>query len=217
MRLPVENSLLDAALNEYLNHRRSRYDRNDVSGAHDEVDETPKSSQEGDNAQETATLKHEQKDPKTWSALKKGVVTCEICFITAAIWSGTAILTAGHDDLRRHFRISRTLATFEVSIYLVGTMIGTMVWGPLSELPSLGRSAPLAVSIFGFLLLQIPTALATDYGMLLVFRFLAAIAGAAVMSIPGACVSDMYEPRSRAYAMCFWDISIALGPSMSNS
>jgi len=61
---------------------------------------------------------------------------------------------------------------------------------------------------------QIPTALASNFGMLLAFRFLTGFFGSPVLATGGASVSDMYEPKHRAYAMGVWGLSAVCGPTL---
>ncbi|TVY12923.1 Caffeine resistance protein 5 [Lachnellula arida] len=50
-------------------------------------------------------------------------------------------------------------------------------------------------------MLQIPTALATNFGMLLAFRFLTGFFGSPALAIEGASITDMYAPRKQAYGL----------------
>ena len=57
-----------------------------------------------------------------------------------------------------------------------------------------------------FVLFLIPTALATNFGMLLAFRFLTGFIGSPVLANGGANIADMYRPQHRAYAMTAWGV-----------
>lgn len=55
-------------------------------------------------------------------------------------------------------------------------------------------------------MLQIPTALATNFGMLLAFRFLTGFFGSPALATGGATIADMYRPQKQAYGLAVWGI-----------
>lgn len=69
------------------------------------------------------------------------------------------------------------------SIYLVGYTFGPLIFGPLSE--SFGRK-PAMVSAFAFYtIFSVATALAPNFAAIIVFRFLAGVAGACPIAVVG--------------------------------
>lgn len=84
----------------------------------------------------------------------------------------------------------------------------------MSEIPTIGRNPIYIGTLFVFVVLQIPTALATNFGMLLAFRFLTGFFGSPVLATGGATLVDIYAPKKRAYAMAVWGISAICGPSL---
>ena len=93
-------------------------------------------------------------------------------------------------------------------------LLGPMVWAPLSEVPQIGRMPIYIFTLAVFALLQIPTALATNYGMLMAFRFLTGFFGSPILATGGATVADMYVPKKRAYGMTLWGVFAASAPSL---
>ena len=89
-----------------------------------------------------------------------------------------------------------------------------MVWAPLSEVPQIGRMPIYILTLAAFVLLQIPTALATNYGMLMAFRFLTGFFGSPILATGGATVADLYSPKKRAYGMTVWGVFAASAPSL---
>jgi len=73
-----------------------------------------------------------------------------------------------------------------------------LVWGPLSEV--YGRRNPLMCGMFGFIILQIPVAVATDLQTLFVCRFFAGAFGSAPLGIVAGMYVDFYEPVERSMA-----------------
>ncbi|KAH9968573.1 benomyl/methotrexate resistance protein [Russula compacta] len=89
-----------------------------------------------------------------------------------------------------------------------------MVWAPLSEVPQIGRMPIYILTLAVFVVLQVPTALATNYGMLMAFRFLTGFFGSPILATGGATVADMYAPKKRAYGVTLWGVFAASAPSL---
>jgi DHA1 family multidrug resistance protein-like MFS transporter len=70
------------------------------------------------------------------------------------------------------------------------------------------------LTLAAFVLLQVPTALATNYGMLMAFRFLTGFFGSPILATGGATVVDLYTPKKRVYGMTVWGVFAASAPSL---
>jgi DHA1 family multidrug resistance protein-like MFS transporter len=82
----------------------------------------------------------------------------------------------------------------------------------MSEIPYIGRNPIYISTLFVFVLFQIPTALASNFGMLLAFRFLTGLFGSPALATGGATIADMYAPRKQSYGLAIWGISAVGGP-----
>ncbi len=102
------------------------------------------------------------------------------------------------------------LATFVVSIFVLGFAVGPLVVAPLSE--TYGRQPVYIISMFFFVICQLACALSTNLGMLLAFRFLAGCAGSTPVTIGGATIGDMFPKENRGGAMALWGMGAQLGP-----
>jgi DHA1 family multidrug resistance protein-like MFS transporter len=82
------------------------------------------------------------------------------------------------------------------------------------EAPSSHCSAPIYIlTLAAFVLLQIPTALATNYGMLMAF-FLTGVFGSPILMMGGATIADLYALKKRAYRLTLWGVFITCAPSL---
>jgi len=105
---------------------------------------------------------------------------------------------------------SSTLATLVVSIYVLGNAIGPLILAPLSEL--YGRAPVYHTTNILFVVFTAACALSCSMPMLIVFRFLAGAVGAAVLSIGGGTITDLFVPEERGRAMALWSLGPLLGP-----
>ncbi|KAF2120724.1 major facilitator superfamily domain-containing protein [Lophiotrema nucula] len=151
-------------------------------------------------------------NPQNWSVGKKFFVTFEICFLTFSVYIGSAIYSAGILDVEQKFGVSQVAATLGLSLYVAGYGTGPIIWSPMSEIPYIGRNPVYITTLFVFVMFQIPTALASNFGMLLAFRFLTGFFGSPALATGGASITDMYAPRKQAYGLSVWGISAVCGP-----
>lgn len=153
-------------------------------------------------------------NPMNWSLNKKLFVTFEICLLTFGIYIGSAIYTAGIEDVTVVFGVSKVAATLGLTLFVAGYGLGPMLWSPMSEIPQVGRQPVYFGTLLIFVLFQIPTALATNFGMLLAFRFLTGFFGSPVLATGGASLSDIFTPKKRAYAISVWGVAAVCGPTL---
>ena len=84
----------------------------------------------------------------------------------------------------------------------------------MSEMPYIGRMPIYLFTLFLYIVLQVPTALATSFGMLLAFRFITGFVGSPVLATGGATVADIYTPKKQAYGITIWGAFAVSAPAM---
>ncbi|KFA81296.1 hypothetical protein S40288_04865 [Stachybotrys chartarum IBT 40288] len=80
--------------------------------------------------------------------------------------------------------------------------------------PEIGRNPVYILTLVLFVVLQVPTALATNFGMLLAFRFLTDFIGSPSLATGGASIGDMSRPAKRTYGLAVWGIGAVSGPML---
>lgn len=153
-------------------------------------------------------------NPINWSRGKKFFVTAQICLLTVSVYIGSAIYTPGIESIIAIFGVGSVAARLGLCIFVAGYGIGPMLWSPMSEIPQIGRNPVYLLTLLVFVAFQVPTALATNFGMFLAFRFLTGFFGSPVLATGGASLADMYVPQKRAYAMTIWGLFAVSGPTM---
>lgn len=117
----------------------------------------------------------------------------------------------GVPDIMREFKTSDpTLATFVVSVYLLGFAFGPLLAAPLSEL--YGRSVCYHSANVLFIIFTIAAALSKNMGMLIAFRFFMGFAGSTPLTIGSGTIADMFPVEERGKAMAVWAMGPMLGP-----
>lgn len=107
-----------------------------------------------------------------------------------------------------------TLATFSLTIYILGFGLGPLLFAPLSEV--YGRAKIYRMCLSLFLVCTAGCGISSSMGMLVAFRFLAGCLGAAPVAIGGAVVGDVFAVSERGTAMSVYQagqiISAVVGP-----
>lgn len=157
---------------------------------------------------------NDPENPMNWSLFKRSFVTFEICLLTTSVYIGSSIYSAGTRDVVQVFGVSTVAATLGLCLFVGGYGLGPMLWSPMSEIPAIGRNPIYLGTLVVFVALQPGAAMATNFGMLLAFRFLTGFFGSPVLATGGASLSDIWRPKKRAYAMSIWGIAAVCGPTL---
>jgi len=68
-----------------------------------------------------------QQNPRNWSSTKKVFVTFQICFLTVAVYIGSAIYTAGLLGVMKQFHVSDVAALLGLTLFVIGYALGPMI------------------------------------------------------------------------------------------
>lgn len=90
-----------------------------------------------------------------------------------------------------------------ISMYLVGYVLGPLLFGPLSE--TFGRKRIMTATFCSYTIFTMACALAPNWPALLVFRLLAGIAASCPVSVVGGLYADIFsDPVTRGRAMALF-------------
>lgn len=151
-------------------------------------------------------------NPQHWSTVKKIWVTFEICLLTFSVYIGSAIYTPSILGVSETFGVSHVAATLGLTLFVLGYATGPMLFSPMSEVPQIGRAPVYIGTLALFVVLQVPTALAANFGMLLAFRFITGFVGSPSLATGGATIADMFSPAKRTYGIAVWGMGAVSGP-----
>lgn len=150
-------------------------------------------------------------NPQNWSGTKKWAHIAVLSVLTLLTPLASSMFAPGVPELMRDFHsTSEDLATFVVSVYLLGFAAGPLVVAPLSEM--YGRLPVYHVCNAIFIVWTVACALSTSMNMLIGFRFLAGCFGIAPITNGGGTIADLMAPEKRGAAMAIWAMGPLLGP-----
>jgi sugar porter (SP) family MFS transporter len=121
----------------------------------------------------------------------------------------TAVISGAEQSIQQYWRLNGFEHGLTVSIALIGTIIGSL----LGSIPSerLGRRNTLILIAILYLFSSLGTALATNWGIFLVFRFLGGIGvGASSVTAP-IYISEISPASSRGKLVALFQFNIVLG------
>ncbi|KAJ5724131.1 major facilitator superfamily domain-containing protein, partial [Penicillium malachiteum] len=150
-------------------------------------------------------------NPFNWPSYKKWRQLILMAINTFLTPLASSMFTPGVADILKEYGSDSTLmASFLVSIYVLGYVVGPFIIAPFSEL--YGR-IPLYHTCNALLLIfTIACAVSQSLPQLLVFRLLAGIAGVCPLTIGSGTVADMVYKEKRAGVMAIWAMGPYMGP-----
>ncbi|KAE8153979.1 major facilitator superfamily domain-containing protein [Aspergillus avenaceus] len=154
----------------------------------------------------------DSENPQNWTTTKKFLVSCQIWLLTFAIYIGSSIYTPGIEGVSMQFGVSRVASTLGLTLFVLGYGLGPMVWSPLSELPTIGRSPTYVLTLVVFVFFQFAVIYAKNFGMLLAFRFLTGFVGSPALATGGASMGDLWSPLVRDYMIAIWGCFAVAAP-----
>lgn len=152
-------------------------------------------------------------NPQAWPTWKKIMFTSQLMLLTTSVYMGSSIVSPGIPLIAEQFHVGRVPATLVLTLFVLGYAIGPMIGlCSASEIPQIGRCKPYVITLFLFVILQIPTALVSNFAALLFFRFMAGLVGSPPLATGGASVGDVFPQEKAPLALAMWGLSASAGP-----
>lgn len=125
---------------------------------------------------------------------------------------GSSMPSGALDAISAHFGVTDRIHLILLnSLFMVGYVIGPLVFAPLSEY--IGRRPVLIGTFLGYLVFMLACSGAPNYPALLVFRLLCGINAAAPTSVLGGLYADIFDDASiRGNAMALYMTVTTIGP-----
>ncbi|KAB5530388.1 multdrug transfer [Coniochaeta sp. 2T2.1] len=153
-------------------------------------------------------------NPHSWPTWKKAYVHLSINIYTFAIYMSSSIYTPAAPALMEIYGISHMVASLGLGLYVLGYAIGPLVFGPPSEIASVGRNPVYVITMFLFVLLSVPAALSDNMPGFMILRFLQGFFGSPGLANGGGSIGDITTTRVLPYALYLWAFFPLAGPSV---
>ncbi|KAI3329930.1 major facilitator superfamily domain-containing protein [Ustulina deusta] len=150
-------------------------------------------------------------NPLNWTRWQKWSIIGVLTFLSFLVPLASSALAPGVPQILTEFHNeNKSLATFVVSVFVLGFAFGPLVIAPLGEL--YGRTIVYLGCNTLFIVFTVACALSTNIGMLIVFRFLAGSAGVVVLTNGSGTIVDLLPRDQRGRAISLWSGGPLLGP-----
>lgn len=116
----------------------------------------------------------------------------------------SASLPGGYEEyIGRHFVVeSQEQLVLPITMYQLGFLVGSLVFGPLSE--RYGRGVIIVGSNAGFVVFVLASIFAPNWPAFLVFRWVLGVCGSPAITVTGGLTADVFDDvrtRGRANAL----------------
>ncbi|KAE8441193.1 hypothetical protein EG329_005793 [Mollisiaceae sp. DMI_Dod_QoI] len=177
--------------------------------------ESPVSTSSSFTSPEKKVISWEHDDPENpynWPTRKKVVVVFVGIVLVVNSTMGSSLPSNALPLIKLYFGITSTYTgILLISMYLVGYVLGPLLFGPLSE--SYGRRVIMISTFFTFTIFTMACALAPNYAAFLIFRFLTGVSASSPIAVIGGVYADIYnDPVTRGRAMSVFMSGTLCGP-----
>ncbi|POS78918.1 major facilitator superfamily transporter [Diaporthe helianthi] len=155
-------------------------------------------------------IPNDPRDPMLWTRPRKWFITMMVSLTTLAVALLSSAYTGGIREIIEEFKISQTVATLGVSLFVLGFAVGPLMWAPLSEL--FGRQSLFIGTYAVLTAFNAGCAGANSAETLLILRFFAGAFGSSPLANSGGVIADMFPAAERGLAMALFAAAPFLGP-----
>ncbi|KAK9312868.1 major facilitator superfamily domain-containing protein [Lipomyces starkeyi] len=148
-----------------------------------------------------------------WPAKKKWATVILLSTLTLLTPFASSMFAPSISMVMEDFHSTNVdLASFVVSVYLLGYAFGPLIIAPLSEL--YGRLPLYHTTTILFIVFNVACARSVNLSMLIAFRFLAGLAGSCPLTVGPGSIADCFKQEERGKVMAVWTLPVLLGPTI---
>lgn len=167
-----------------------------------------------DNSEKTVVSfsRNDPLNPYCWPKSKKVYVTVAGMLLVMNSTIGSSIATGASSQTAKRFHITdQTQLVLPTSMYLVGYVLGPLIFSPLSE--TYGRKIVMISTFVIYTAFTLGCALAPSWAGLIIMRVLVGVGACTPISIIGGIYSDIWStPKARGRAMALFMGATTWGP-----
>jgi len=151
----------------------------------------------------------EKEIPVNWSLRKRLGHTIAYGLTTFTAQFGASMMSPNVEAVAQEFHVGREVTLLVFGIYVLGNMVGPIIFAPLSEVS--GRKIGVFIPCFIAGVWLCVAANASNVWALMVFRFIAGVFAAAPIVSSGGALGDLWPAESRAAALVLYASCIVMG------
>ncbi|KAL5084605.1 hypothetical protein Trisim1_011606 [Trichoderma cf. simile WF8] len=156
----------------------------------------------------------DQANPQNWSSFKRSYIVFVICLYTWVTYVAGSVFAFSEPGIVEHFGVSVEASELGLALYVLAYGVGPLIFGPLTEIPVIGRNPVYYLTFIVFFALSFPAATINSFGGLLAVRFFAGFFGSVGIAIGGASIQDVFTLIYFPYGLGWWVLSFWAGPAI---
>lgn len=154
-------------------------------------------------------------NPQAWSPFRHSAICLAAATTTFVVSFCSSAYVPAVPGIRDEFGVSEIVAVLGLALYLIGYVIGPLVWGPFSEL--YGRRYVKVCTLGKLTDFGAGAAGAKNIQTLLVCRIMGSIFGSSPLTTSGGIIADLVPASRRGIPVAVFSIGPFLGPALGPS
>ncbi|KAJ6135905.1 hypothetical protein N7512_001065 [Penicillium capsulatum] len=152
-------------------------------------------------------------NPRNWPAWRRSMLVGIITMVVFSTSIASSAIAPAVPQIMKEFHSSNDeIGTLVVTIELLGTGVGPILMGPMSEV--VGRRIIYNCANVGFSAFSLGCALTPSLPGLVVMRFLQGCSASCSLNNAGGTISDLVPIHRRGFAMSMYSAGFLLGPAV---
>lgn len=140
----------------------------------------------------------------------KGLVTVSVMLATMMQSLDTTIANVALPHMQGSLNAAQDTITWVLTSYVVAAAIATPLTGWLAD--AMGRKRLFMIAVVGFTVASMLCGVANSLGLMVLFRLLQGIFGAALVPLSQSVILDINPPEKHGSAMAMWGAGIMVAP-----
>ncbi|KAM0251873.1 hypothetical protein ACHAQJ_007986 [Trichoderma viride] len=130
-------------------------------------------------------------NPQNWSTFKKSWVVFVMSLYTMITYIAGSLYSTSEPGVQARFGVGSQTVLLGLSMFVLAYGIGPLIFGPITEIPVIGRGWVYSPSFIVTFALSFPTATVNSFSGLIALRFFQGFFGSVGIAIGGASVGDV--------------------------
>ncbi|KAK0186318.1 major facilitator superfamily domain-containing protein [Armillaria mellea] len=191
-------------------HRIEKYGANDPQEPKPKKDSSIFDTKPLDPNMVTWSDANDQLNPQNWSKRKKWAITGLCILLALNVTFSSSAPTSVTSSIIVAFDINTETAYALITVFLLGYMVGPVLWGPGSEL--YGRRPVMLGTMTVYTLFHLGQALAQNIQTLMICRFFGGFFAVGPLTVNGGIIADVWPALGRGPATSLFSASVFMGP-----
>ncbi|KAM0476134.1 hypothetical protein ACHAPX_006551 [Trichoderma viride] len=148
-------------------------------------------------------------NPQNWSTGRRAWVVIVMSLYTMIAYMAGSLYATSEPGVQEQFGVGNQTVLLGLSMFVLAYGVGPLFFGPITEIPAVGRGWVYSLSFIVTFALSFPTATVNSFDGLIALRFFQGFFGSVGIAIGGASVGDvvpfLYFPYGLvAWILAFW-------------